>query len=323
MPRHTNRREFLTTTAVAAAGFLAARHCPAADTMLHRKKSLIGTPDQTTLEKLKGAGFDGIESGVWNASPDDAARQRQAAEKLEMHIHSVLRGWTNFNSPDSAQVAQDIASVETALRACQGYGADALLLVPCRLLANVEVPKPEDFAIDFDPHTGYVQRVVTGDNAKYEPYMKAQNEAIDASRKALEKLIPVAEKMGVIIALENVWSNLWVKPKLFASFVNSFASPWVQSYFDIGNHVKYAAPEQWIQALGKTIVKIHVKDFVVDRASPQGGKFVDIRDGDVNWPSVMKELDAVGYDGWMTIEGSGGLSIEQQSERLDLILAGK
>ena len=143
------------------------------------------------------------------------------------------------------------------------------------------------------------------------------------SRRALDKLIPVAEKTGVVIALENVWSNLWVKPNLFANFVNSFQSDWVQTYFDIGNHVKYAAPEQWIETLGKSIVKIHVKDFVVDRAAARGGAFVNIREGDVNWPSVMKALDKVGYHGWMTIEGSGKLSIEERSQRLDLILAGK
>ncbi len=322
MPRRTTRREFLTTTAAATTALLAAQYGSAADTAPRRKKSLIGTPDAKTLETHKAAGFDGIESTVWSATPEEAAQQRKTADELGMRIHSVLRGWTNFNSPDADQVAQDIASIDTALRACQAYGAEALLLVPCRLLANVDVPKPEEFEIDCDPQTGYVRRVIAGDNARFEPYIKAQNEAIDTSRKALEKLLPVAEKTGVVIALENVWSNLWVKPNVFASFVNSFASPWVQTYFDIGNHVKYATPEQWIQALGKTIVKIHVKDFVVDRASPQGGSFVDIRAGDVNWPSVMKELDAVGYTGWMTIEGSGGLSIEEQSKRLDLILAG-
>jgi hexulose-6-phosphate isomerase len=152
--------------------------------------------------------------------------------------------------------------------------------------------------------------------------MAAQNHATDASRKALEKLIPAAEKTGVVIAVENVWNNLWVKPALFAHFVASFDSPWVQAYFDIGNHVKYAMPEEWIRALGGLIVKCHVKDF---RLNPDGhgGSFVDIRDGSVDWPLVRQELDKIGYSGWMTIEGSGGLSLEERSKRLDLIVAGK
>lgn len=321
----TTRRSFLVTSAAAAASVslwpTSARahfHAPFA-----RKKSLIGVPTAETLDRHRAAGFEGIESTEWSIAPEQAAEQRALAEARGMRVHSVLRGWTNFNSPRADEVAQDIASVETALRASQGYAADALLLVPCRLLNDVKVPKPEEFEIEFDDRTGHVTRVVAGDNSPFQAYMQAQNEAIDMSRKALEKLIPTAEKTGVVIALENVWSNLWVKPTLFAHFVRSFQSPWIQSYFDIGNHVKYAPPEEWIRELGKTIVKLHVKDFVIDRAAQAGGQFVDIRDGQVNWPAVMQALDKVEYAGWLTIEGSGGLSLEEQNRRLDLILAGK
>ena len=106
-------------------------------------------------------------------------------------------------------------------------------------------------------------------------------------------------------------------------FIDSFNSPWVGQYYDIGNHVKYAKPEEWLKALGKLIVKIHVKDFTVDKSKAQGGSFVDIRDGDVDWPSVRKCIDEIGYNGWMTIEGSGGVPIEERNKRLDLIIAGK
>jgi L-ribulose-5-phosphate 3-epimerase len=164
--------------------------------------------------------------------------------------------------------------------------------------------------------------VAAGDNSRYAAYIEAHNQAVDASRKAVEKLIPVAQKTKVIIALENVWNNLWVKPAIFQNFIASFGSPWVQCYFDIGNHVRYAPPEEWIRTLGKLIVKCHVKDF---RLNPDGhgGRFVDPRDGSINWPLVREELDKVGYNGWMTIEGSGGLSLEEQSRRLDLIIAGE
>jgi hexulose-6-phosphate isomerase len=124
------------------------------------------------------------------------------------------------------------------------------------------------------------------------------------------------------VAVENVWNNLWVDPRLAASFVRSVGSPWVQCYFDIGNHVKYSPPETWLRALGKMIVKIHVKDFKLN-PDGHGGKFVDIRDGSVDWPSVRREIDRIGYGGWMTIEGSGGLSLEEKSKRLDLIIGGK
>lgn len=245
---------------------------------------------------------------------------RKMADGLGMKIHSVLFGWANFNSPDPAVVDKDIAAMETCLRAAQAYGADAVLLVPCRT-GVTPIPQPWEFDIEFDEKTGHVKRVVAGDNAKYQAYINAQNQATDASRKAVERLIPTAEKCGVVIALENVWNNLWVKPALFANFIASFNNPWVKCYFDIGNHVKYAAPEEWIRALGKLIVKVHIKDFKLE-PDGHGGKFVHPRDGSVNWPLVRQELDKIGYNGWMTIE-DGGLSLDEFNQRLDLIIAGK
>ena len=74
--------------------------------------------------------------------------------------------------------------------------------------------------------------------------------------------------------------------------------------------------------MGKLIVKCHVKDFKLAK-NGRGGKFSDIRDGSVDWPSVVKELEAVGFGGWMTIEGSGRLSVDERNKRLDMIIAGK
>jgi hexulose-6-phosphate isomerase len=321
MTHSFHRRHFLAASAAAGAGLLVAGQARAADAKPTLKKALIGRPDEATLSSWKQAGFEGIESNAWNVTPDQASAAREVAERLDMRIHAVLRGWTNFNSPDSDRVAEDIASVATALRASAGYGADALLLVPCRI-GGMPMPEPWEFAIEFDEQTGHVTRVAAGDNEPYQQYIQAQNHATDTSRKAVEQLIPLAEQAGVVIALENVWNNLWVKPDLFANFIASFDSPWVQCYFDIGNHVKYAMPEQWIRTLGKLIVKCHVKDFLLNEDG-HGGKFVDIRDGSIDWPLVRRELDAIGYHGWMTIEGSGKLSLEERNRRLDLIIRGK
>ena len=233
----------------------------------------------------------------------------------------MLFGWANFNSPDSGVVASDVENVKAALRAAQGYGADTVLLVPCRI-GGMPVPKAWEFDIKFDEKTGHVKEVVKGDNSKFEKYIEAHNVSTDATRRAVEQLIPVAQKTGVTIALENVWNNLWVKPAIFKNLVASFNCHWVKAYYDIGNHVKYAPSQDWIRTLGSLIVKCHVKDFELN-PNGQGGRFVDIRAGSVDWPVVRKALADINYNGWMTIEGSNGLSLEEQSKCLDLILAGK
>jgi hexulose-6-phosphate isomerase len=321
MKHPMRRRDFLAAAAAGTAGLWAASRLQAAELNTKLHKALIGPPNEATLRSWKQAGFEGMESNQWNTSPEEAAKAKAIADGLGMRIHSVLRGWTNFNSADADKVAADVESVKTALRASEGYGADALLLVPCRI-GGMPMPEAWEFEIEFDEKTSHVSKVAAGCNDKYAQYIEAHNHATDATRKAVESLIPVAEETGVVIAIENVWNNLWVKPALFANLIASFDSPWVQAYFDIGNHVKYAMPEKWIRALGKLICKVHVKDFQLN-PDGHGGKFVDIRAGSVDWPSVRTELDKIGYNGWMTIEGSGGLSLKEKNKRLDLILAGK
>jgi hexulose-6-phosphate isomerase len=322
MNEHMNftRRDFLAASSAIGAGLMVAGRLPAAEFKTRLHKALIGAPTEKTLTEWKAAGFEGIESNQRGATPDEAAAARKVAEKLGMRIHSVLYGWANFNSTDANHVAADIAGVEKSLRAAQGYGADAVLLVPCRTGVK-PIPEAWEFEIEFDEKTGHVRRVAVGDNAKYQDYIAAQNQAVDSSRRAVEKLIPTAEKCGVVVALENVWNNLWVKPALFANFVASFRCPWVKAYFDIGNHVKYAPPQDWIRALGKLIVKCHVKDFKLN-PDGHGGDFVHPRDGSINWPVVRRALDEVGYNGWMTIE-DGGLALDEFNRRLDLIIAGQ
>ncbi len=325
MKSNYSRREFLATSTALAAGLgfglgalPAQENAPEFKTKLH-KAVIVNKPTEDELKRLKDAGFDGVEAGI--IPPQEAEACRKIAEKSGMRIHSVLRGWAEFNSSDETKVAQTLAVTEDALRAAQGYGAETVLLVPCRI-GGMKMPAPRQFSIEFDPETNHLTRVVAGDNALYADYLKAHNQAIDTSREAVKRLIPVAEKCGVIIALENVWNNLWVQPAVFQNFVASFNSAWVRAYFDIGNHVKYVPPEEWILTLGSLVAKCHVKDFKLSETDPGTGKFVNIRDGSVCWPAVRAALDKVGYNGWMSIEG-GDLSLAEHSRRLDLIIAGK
>ena len=121
----------------------------------------------------------------------------------------MLRGWMDFNDP--SKVDGDIEDVAPALKIAGSSAATR----PRGALPRGQDPRMPDaweFDIEFDEKTGHVKRVVQGDNSKYQQYIEAQNQATDMSREAVKRLIPAAEKTGVIIALENVWNNLWVKP---------------------------------------------------------------------------------------------------------------
>ncbi|MBI4661293.1 MAG: sugar phosphate isomerase/epimerase [Verrucomicrobia bacterium] len=287
---------------------------------------------------MKDAGFEGVE-GSRNVLPEEAAKLRVVADKLGMRVHSVLYGWAEFNSSDRSEVDRTFAESQAALRTAEAFGAETVLLVPCRIGSRgggrrgarggaqvpvLPMPRAWEFQIEFDEKNGHLTRVAYGDNARYADYIKAHNHATDTSTEAIKRLIPLAEKTKVVIALENVGNNLWVQPKIFRHFVQSFQSPWVKAYFDIGNHVRFAPPEDWILTLNTLLAKIHVKDYRLDPADPNGrGASVNIREGSVRWPVLRQALEAVDYNGWMTIESNSSISFEERSRRLDLILAGQ
>jgi len=318
------RRQFLAATSAAALSLPSLRvladDAPAQPFRHQIKRAfIINKVTEETLTPLKEAGFDGAESRD-NCPEDEAAKGRKIAESLNLHIHSVMRGWVDFNSDDPKVVEDSLEKVRVGLRAAHAYGADDILLVPCRV-RDLPMPQPSEWDIEFNPKTLHVSRVVKGDNSKYEPYIKAQNLATDTSRLNVEKCIPLAEELKIVIALENVSNNLWITPAFYKAFVASFNHPLVKSYFDIGNYVRYAPPQLYIRELGPLIEKVHVKDY---KLNPDGhsGAQAPLRTGSIDWPAVRKALDDAGFDKWATIEAKG-LPLPEFRRRLDLILAGK
>ena len=358
MKQPINRREFIMASTVVAAGLSFGVGSNAAETPSQRPgtdrniaqgpatpaapltfktklhKALIARPTEDDLKRLKDAGFEGVE-GRSSVTPDEAAKMRAVADKLGMRIHSVLiDGWSEFNNPDPSVVERSFALSQAALRTAEAFGADTVLLVPGRIGGGggrgasqapaLRMPRPWEFQIEFDEKNGHLLRVVYGDNAPYADYIKAHDDATDRTAEALKRLIPFAEKAKVVIAVENVGNNLWVQPEIFRHYVRSFQSPWVQAYFDIANNVRFAPPERWILTLNTLIAKIHVKDYRLDPADPNGrGAGVNLREGSVRWPVLRQAIEAINYNGWMTIESNESLSYEERSRRLDLILAGQ
>ena len=66
----------------------------------------------------------------------------------------------------------------------------------------------------------------------------------------------------------------------------------------------FAYSQHWIEALDNRIVRIHVKDYQKNGSLADGGSFVQLLEGSIDWPAVMSALRKVGYDGVLTAEVS-------------------
>jgi L-ribulose-5-phosphate 3-epimerase len=240
----------------------------------------------------KQCGFEAVEMQTVTKD-EEAAEIRDAARQAGLRIHSVMNSdhWRlPLSSTDPAVVSGSVKGMETSLRNAVLWGADTVLLVPA---------------------------VVDATTSYQDAWTRSQ-------RVIRERLLPMARDMKVTIAVEEVWNKFLLSPLEFARYVDDFASPYLKAYFDVGNVVLYAFPQDWIRTLGARIVKVHLKDFNFDR---RNGRFTwkNIGEGDIDWPEVRRALADIKYAGYVTTELSGGDAayLKDVSARVDRFLAGE
>ena len=290
-----NRREFLT---LAAAALVSTQARGGAQQQSSIQKSVLITmlpKDRGYLERFtlaRSVGFAGIEMQTISGA-GEAAEIREAAAKSGLRIHSVMNmdHWKlPLSSADPQIVNRSVAGMETSLRNAALWGADAVLLVPA---------------------------VVDASTSYRDAWTRSQ-------RVIRERLLPMARDLKIVIAVEEVWNKFLLSPLEFARYVDEFESPWVRAYFDVGNVVIHAFPQDWIRTLGSRIVKVHLKDFNFDRQNRRFA-FKNIGEGDIDWPEVRKALAEIKYSGFVTTEIEGGdeAYLRDVVARLDRFLAGE
>jgi L-ribulose-5-phosphate 3-epimerase len=283
----TNRRRFLQAALAAAAvpGVAVGDDKKGPRLKKAVKFGMIGIkgPIRDKFELIKSLGFLGVEmdspSGV---DKDEAVK---AVHDTGIVIHGVIDSvhWHDTLSDPKEDVrARGLAALKTALEDAKFYGATTVLLVPG----------------------------VVNQNVSYQ-------QCWDRSQAEVRKALPLAEKLGVKIAIECVWNNFITKPEQMVAYVDAFKSPYLGSYFDCSNMVKFGVKSgDWIRALGKRVLKFDFKGY-----SKKKG-WVDIGEGDEDWPDILAALREVGYNGWATAEVAGGGRKELQdvANRMNKIL---
>lgn len=229
------------------------------------------------IDLSKKTGFEGFEpafSETGELSLESSDREireiRKYSEEAGLPLTSLASGlyWTYPLTDNSSAVREKAReTVRRQLNAAAVLGVDTILVVPGTVT----------------PEVGYT-------------------EAYERAFDALASLADTAKDCGVVIGIENVWNKFLVSPLETAQFIDKIGSLWVQAYFDIGNVLLYGYPQHWIRALGSRIKKVHIKDFRTS-VGVLGG-FVDLLNGDVDFPEVMKALHEVGYDGYVIAEMS-------------------
>ena len=227
-------------------------------------------------------------------------RIRGAAGEMGLSLASVASGlyWDRaLGDCDPAKRAQAKDDLEKMIRIAHWLGAKTLLTIP-----------------------GAVEVFFLPERPIY-PY----DEVLRHATEGLRSVLPAAERYQVRLGIENVWNKFLLSPAEMAWFIDQFDSAWIGAYVDVGNVLLYGYPEQWLRVLGKRVVGIHFKDFRKAVGTIDG--FVDLLEGDVNWPEVMNAIAEIGYDGPIPAEMIPGyrhhpmVRVANTSQAMDAILA--
>jgi hexulose-6-phosphate isomerase len=286
-----NRRHFLklgggvlATAALGSAGAAADKRRSIKKAIMYATIGFRGSIMEK-FQAVKAAGFEGVEP-MSHLNQDDVLKALQETGLKAASVCCATH-WNKTLSDPSDRVREEAREgVIQALKDAKRYGATSVLLVP-----------------------GDCRKGVTYDDC------------FKRSVAEIRKITPVAGDLGVKLAIENVWNDFITKQEQALEFLAAIDSPHVGWHFDIGNIIRYGSPEEWIRALGKRILKLHIKEY-----SKISGFRVRLLEGDDKWPAIMKALDEVGYDGWGISEQPGtqtadAAGLKDLSERMDKVFA--
>ena len=259
------------------------------------KKGLVFTMLPATLsisDRFKLARDAGFELVQAPTEPDQqkAEAMKKAADAASVRIDSVMNmdHWKfPLSSSDPAVVEKSQSGMRTSLHNAKLWGADTVLLVPAVV----------------NPQTSY-------------------RDAWARSQSEIRKLLPLAGELKIVIAIEEVWNKFLLSPLEMAKYIGEFQSPWIKAWFDVGNVMLYGYPQDWIRTLGKSIVDVHLKDF---KRKEDGYAWVNLGDGDVDWPAVREAFAQIGYSGSAIVELESGdeAYLRDVSRRVDRLLLGR
>ncbi len=303
-----DRRHFLTTSAAAATGLNAlaapaASAAPAAPKLRHR----IGVSTYSfwgfdrgewrsidkCLEAAADLGFDGVEilQRQWeDRSPAvlRAAKRRAFTLGLDLMGYSTHQG---FVSPDAAKRQKNID--ETI-----GYLEEAYQLgIPTIRVNSGTWGTRKDFD-DLMAHRG-AEEPLPGYTVE---------DAFAWVIDSYAKLLPEAEKRGIVMGLENHW-GLGRSPEGVLRVVDALKSPWLQVTLDTGNFLE--DPYDRLAQLAPQTVLLQAKTY------QGGGVWYSL---DLDYARIAGIMNQAGYRGYVSLEFEGkGPALASIGESLALL----
>ncbi len=297
-----DRRHFMSSSALLTAGIIGLNDSPANTAVaasaktkpaeiLHkpnpiavstysfwRFKEGLKLPIEQCIEEAAAMGFDGVE--ILHMQMENETKPYLNTLKRTALLNGVaLCGFSihqGFVSPDKERRQRNIDHTVKCIELAYQLG------IPCMrlntgtwgtsasfdvLMKNRGVEKPLDGYTDEDAYGWVIE--------------------------SIEQCLPVAEKCGVLVALENHW-GLGRTPEGVLRIVNAVSSPWLGVLTDTGNFLE--DPYDKIEMMAPLTTFIQAKTYY------GGGLWYTL---DLDYPRIAAIMKKHGFKGYVSLEFEG------------------
>jgi sugar phosphate isomerase/epimerase len=228
---------------------------------LHRRATL-----EESLESVARAGY-----GLVDVSPTpphlylpgtgsyERRQLKRLLDRLGLDCASVSPTELNLVSTNLAYAEVSRQQLELSLELAHDLEADTVVFAPGRLF--VLNPAPVE-------------------------------DARAALVRQLELLLPAAERLGVVLAVETVPFGFMQTGREVAEVVDLVGSPWLAATYDAANTLATEPPDVGVRALGERLRVMHVSGAWRDRWA-----HASVNGSDVDLAACMAALREVGFTG--------------------------
>ncbi len=230
------------------------------------------------IEHAAAIGFDGVEilhRQMVDESPAYVTKLKRMAFERGLAL-PMLSIHQDFVFPEAVErdknIAHTVGCVELAAR----------LGIPCVRLNSGRWKTIKSFDDLMK---------VKGDEPAIAGY--SEQNAIDWCVESIRKCLPVCEREGITLALENHW-GLTTNIETLLKIHKAVASPWLGINLDTGNYP--GDPYAGIAKLAPQATIVQAKTYY------GGGEWYTL---DLDYPRIAKILKGAGFKGWVSLEMEG------------------
>ena len=287
----TNRRTFLSAAGWTSGGLLLSSMKPGLPSIPQktRVKLAVSTYSywhfrepkvtvDTVIDKASRLGIEGVD--VLHRQLDNESKSYLNQLKRHAFLNGIdlvcLSIHQDFVSPDKAEREKNIQHTIRCLEIAAEMGIPSIRLNSGRWGTR----KSFD---DLMAHRGK-EEPITGYN---------EDDAFGWAIDSIEKCVPRAEELGVVMALENHW-GLTSTPEGMLRIKKSIDSPWLGLLMDTGNFME--EPYKKLEMIAPYTIFVQAKTYF------GGGEWYTL---DLNYKRIAEILENVNYQGYVSLEFEG------------------